>query len=373
MDNQTINQYRDAVDWYANTNLTSDDLILEKKIDKFYKTPTPANHYEIVAYLRDKAISPNARPLAETLDGIMNLEQMTEPAPASQPVAITIPDNMAPSILPAKTEIKTAEPSPAAESKEVGEVLRLAEPAAAPAPDNVTYIDPDTEVKIHQFAAEFPLMEGDEYEQFKDRMRRGQQSPVIMLNGELLDGRNRLKACRELGIKTMAVEYRGEKTDEQLITDLNIHRRHLTASQRAAYGLRLLPLHEKEAKERKKAGVADHSEIIRSGRAVDLAGAQVGVSGRYVEAANKIAQSSPELLPKLISGELTVPEAKKQIRTPKATPVPPEHKQYSITEAVVKILELIPDDAADELEAIAKESPPAIRKAIQARLDVRKV
>ena len=372
MGNQFIDQYRDAIDWYDNRKLTSDDLMLEKKIDKFYKTPTQANHSEIVAYLRDKAISSNATTLAETLDDMMKLEQTTESVPASKPVAITIPDNMVPpSILPPKTEIKAiAEPSPDVKSKEGGEALHLEEPVAAsvPVPENVFYIDPNAEVNIHKFAAEFPLMEGDEYEQFKGSIKLGQQSPVIMLNGELLDGRNRLKACRELGIKTMAVEYRGEKTAEELITDLNIHRRHLTPGQRAAYGLRLLPVLEHEAKERKNAGVADHSESIRSGRAVDLAGAQVGVNGRYVEDAKKIAESSPELFQKLINGEVTVPEAKKQIRALAPTPVPPEHKQYSITEAVIRILELIQDDAADELEAIAKESPPAIRKAIQMRL-----
>ena len=183
------------------------------------------------------------------------------------------------------------------------------------------------------------------------------------------DGRNRLKACRELGIKTMAVEYSGEKTAVQVITDLNIYRRHLTASQRAAYGLRLLPVLEHEAKERKKAGVADHSENIRSGRAVDLAGAQVGVNGRYIEDARTVANSSPELLQRLISGEITIPEAKKQIRQAKATPVQPEQILFSVGEAVARLLELIPEKDNPSLVEIAEHSPTAIRKAIEARLN----
>ena len=283
MDKKTIDRYRDAVDKYDDTTLTSDDLILEKKIEKFYKTPTLANHYEIAAYLLDKALSPHAGTLAVTLDGIMNLaEQTTEPVPALKAVAITTTDSMVPpAILPATAKINTvAEPS-AVKSKEGGEVLHLAEPVAAsvPVPDNVFYIEPDTEVKIHTSAAEFPLIEGNEYEQFKDRIRLGQQSPVIMLNGELLDGRNRLKACRELGIKTMAVEYRGDKTAEELIADLNIHRRHLTPSQRAALAVKLLPALEREAAERMEAGKSNPSQKIFQGKSVDIAGKQVGVSG----------------------------------------------------------------------------------------------
>ena len=140
MDKKTIDRYRDAVDKYDDTTLTSDDLILEKKIEKFYKTPTLANHYEIAAYLLDKALSSNAGTLALTLDGIMNLaEQTTEPVTALKAVAITTTDSMVPpAILPATAEIK-AEPSPAVKSKEGGEVLHLAEPVAAsvPVPNNV--------------------------------------------------------------------------------------------------------------------------------------------------------------------------------------------------------------------------------------------
>ena len=379
MQNIIIAQYREIFDRYLEEDLTNDDLKLGRKVDYFFKLKKMDKITEIVAFLRDKSISPNSLALADELEIMMTDEPIAEPTPVSNSSATIAP----PDIISAPAEISAYPPvqvavKAVAEASPVPKIDNAKEfqqqelsTASVPLPvsDNVFFIDPNDEVKIHEFAASFPQIEGDEYEQFIASIKLGQQSPVIILKGELLDGRNRLKACRELGIKTMAVEYSGEKTAVQVITDLNIYRRHLTASQRAAYGLRLLPVLEHEAKERKKAGVADHSENIRSGRAVDLAGAQVGVNGRYIEDARTVANSSPELLQRLISGEITIPEAKKQIRPAKATPVQPAKILFSVGEAVARLLELIPEKDNPSLVEIGEHSPTAIRKAIEARLN----
>ena len=377
MQNTIIAQYREIFDRYLEEDLTNDDLKLGRKVDYFFKLKKMDKITEIVAFLRDKSISPNSLALADELEIMMTDEPIAEPAP-SDSAAIVIDKKAVPTTIfchpppvqAAEKAVTEASPVPKRENAKEPQQQELSTTSAPlQVSDNVFYIDPNGEVKIHEFAASFPQIEGDEYEQFKASIKLGQQSPVLIFKGELLDGRNRLKACRELGIKTMAVEYSGEKTAVQVITDLNIYRRHLTASQRAAYGLRLLPVLEHEAKERKKAGVADHSENIRSGRAVDLAGAQVGVNGRYIEDARTVANSSPELLQRLISGEITIPEAKKQIRPAKATPVQTEKILYSVGEAVARLLELIPEKDNPSLVEIAEHSPTAIRKAIEVRLN----
>ena len=377
MQNTIIAQYREIFDRYLEEDLTNDDLKLGRKVDYCFKLKKMDKITEIVAFLRDKSISPNSLALADELEIMMTDEPIAEPAP-SDSAAIVIDKKAVPTTIfcppppaqAAEKAVTEASPVPKRDNAKEPQQQELST-ASVPLPvsDNVFFIDPNDEVKIHEFAASFPQIEGDEYEQFIASIKLGQQSPVIILKGELLDGRNRLKACRELGIKTMAVEYSGEKTAVQVITDLNIYRRHLTASQRAAYGLRLLPVLEHEAKERKKAGVADHSENIRSGRAVDLAGAQVGVNGRYIEDARTVANSSPELLQRLISGEITIPEAKKQIRPAKATPVQPAKILFSVGEAVARLLELIPEKDNPSLVEIGEHSPTAIRKAIEARLN----
>ena len=78
----------------------------------------------------------------------------------------------------------------------------------------------------------------------------------------------------------MAIEWKVPGTPEELIISLNLHRRHLTASQTAAVAVKLLPALEQDAAERMEAGVANPRGKIPQGKAVDLAGLLAGVSGK---------------------------------------------------------------------------------------------
>ena len=105
-------------------------------------------------------------------------------------------------------------------------------------------------MQYHKFANLFPLIEGDEFEQLKqDIQKNGQLEPVWLYEGQILDGRNRYRACSSLGIEAETREYEG---DEPLsfVLSLNLHRRHLSASQKAILTLEVLPLFEARAKER---------------------------------------------------------------------------------------------------------------------------
>jgi hypothetical protein len=54
---------------------------------------------------------------------------------------------------------------------------------------------------VHPAANLFPLLEGAAYESFLEDVRaRGQLFPIELWCGQLLDGRNRLRACNDLGI-----------------------------------------------------------------------------------------------------------------------------------------------------------------------------
>lgn len=123
--------------------------------------------------------------------------------------------------------------------------------------DEIYEIDPTTEsVDIHELAALFPKLEGNEFEQLKSSIEKGQQNPIIMHGKILLDGRNRYNACWELGIPVKAIQWDGSGTVEELILAQNLQRRHLSASQRAALAVKLLPALEQQAAERMKAGTA---------------------------------------------------------------------------------------------------------------------
>lgn len=93
---------------------------------------------------------------------------------------------------------------------------------------------------IHPAANLFPAMNDAEFEEFKEDIRQnGQQVPILVQNGQLIDGRHRYRACCELGIEPKMEEVPVEQSIERLVISLNQHRRHLIESQRAMIAARL--------------------------------------------------------------------------------------------------------------------------------------
>ncbi|RFP39440.1 S-adenosylmethionine-binding protein, partial [Klebsiella oxytoca] len=93
---------------------------------------------------------------------------------------------------------------------------------------------------IHAAANLFPAMNDSEFEEFKEDIRQnGQQVPILVQNGQLIDGRHRYRACCELGIEPKVEEVPVDQSIERLVISLNQHRRHLLESQRAMIAARL--------------------------------------------------------------------------------------------------------------------------------------
>jgi N6-adenosine-specific RNA methylase IME4 len=85
----------------------------------------------------------------------------------------------------------------------------------------------------HSFSALVPRSPADEYQMLKqDIAAKGLLNPAIMFEGKVLDGRHRLRACRELGIEPRFETYKGNDPRGFVISQ-NVMRRHLSASQRA--------------------------------------------------------------------------------------------------------------------------------------------
>ena len=88
---------------------------------------------------------------------------------------------------------------------------------------------------VHPAADIFPLIEGPEFESFCEDIRtHGLMEPVVIdaASGQLIDGRNRVRACNRLGIEVAETHYLGSDVMQHVISH-NLHRRHLTDSQRA--------------------------------------------------------------------------------------------------------------------------------------------
>ena len=112
--------------------------------------------------------------------------------------------------------------------------------------------------KVHPAASFFPLIEGEEFDALVMSIKTvGLMNPIVLKDGMLIDGRNRLRAVLELqanhsSIKILTKELEADvKSISEYIFDTNIQRRHLTPDQRAMIGYQILPLiqQDREAKQ----------------------------------------------------------------------------------------------------------------------------
>jgi N6-adenosine-specific RNA methylase IME4 len=93
---------------------------------------------------------------------------------------------------------------------------------------------------------------------------------------------------------------------------LNLHRRHLSASQRAALAVELLPRFEADSRERQRGGRGGLLRVNLSeakGTSADQAAAITKVSGAYVKRAKMLKDEWPELFRQVRAGTLGLNEA----------------------------------------------------------------
>jgi ParB-like chromosome segregation protein Spo0J len=113
---------------------------------------------------------------------------------------------------------------------------------------------------VHPAAQLFPLLDeaSEDFAKLKNSIAdHGQQVPIVVRDGVLLDGRNRLRACLALGILANVEEYSGTLLPSELVGDLNLNRRHdLSPEERARIWaeLELMTQAERQAAAQKAAG-----------------------------------------------------------------------------------------------------------------------
>lgn len=174
--------------------------------------------------------------------------------------------------------------------------------------------------EYHEAANIFPMMAGEEFSALKQDIAENGMREAIWLHpdGRIIDGRNRYRACEELGIAPVYRTWDGRGSLVSFVVSLNLHRRHLTSGQRAVIGLDILPMLEAEAQvkeyERKTTFQKFEKSNMEPVHAAQQAAQQVGVNRQYISDVKKIAQEAPELIAPMRTGEMSVPQAKQVLK-----------------------------------------------------------
>ena len=179
-------------------------------------------------------------------------------------------------------------------------------------------------MEFHPVADIFPLLQGEEFEELKSDISTNGLIESIWLHpdGRIVDGRNRWRACTETNTNAHFQTWKGQGSLVRFVISLNIRRRHLDSSQRAAVAVDVLPMLEDEARERYKETVGrpekssqkiDTISDHNNGRATQQAAELFYTNRQYVSEAKALKKESPELFEQVKNGNLTIPNAKKEI------------------------------------------------------------
>jgi hypothetical protein len=200
----------------------------------------------------------------------------------------------------------------------------------------------------HPYAQLFPMQDRAEIESLAERIAKvGQIERGIVLDGKLLDGRNRQEACAIAGAEFKTMRWEDLPADVRAMGPLeyvvskNYDRRQLTKSQKSICAAEFAKALEAEAAERSAANLkqnasaqdefsqdngvdaAEESQapvkrgpgrprknpLPAVGKTSEVAGKRFGVSARSVDTAKSLLKKSPKKAAKVKAGETTLNKA----------------------------------------------------------------
>jgi hypothetical protein len=147
---------------------------------------------------------------------------------------------------------------------------------------------------VHPAADVFPMLASDELAELaSDIKANGLIHPIVVKDGELIDGRNRREACRIAGIKPATFELNGADPVAYILSS-NINRRHMTKGQRAMAVAMIYP--EGKPGERTDLHSATSSKIEE-------------VGAGYISMARTVLKWAPELASQVLAGAAVLDKA----------------------------------------------------------------
>lgn len=168
-----------------------------------------------------------------------------------------------------------------------------------------------TMYQAHPLAELLPAMSEDQYLALKsDIQTQGQYESIKLLDGIILDGRNRFRACTELGIQVKTEQWTGTDA-RQYVVSVNLKRRHLSANQRALAAASLATATRgRNQHTNKGAAVAAPSQ--------EEAAALFDVSPDSIQRAKKVlTDADPVIIEMVRNDELAIAKAAQVAKLPK--------------------------------------------------------
>jgi ParB-like chromosome segregation protein Spo0J len=158
------------------------------------------------------------------------------------------------------------------------------------------------EYEFHPLADLFPIFDKDSHgfkALIEDIKANKQLEPIWLLDGKILDGRNRYHACQHLKIDVRTRDFVGGDP-VGFVLSVNLHRRHLNTSQRALVAAKLATFTHGGDRSKAPIGGLTDAEVAKL----------LNVGERSVERARQVlAKGDPSLIEAVEQGQTSVTDA----------------------------------------------------------------
>jgi N6-adenosine-specific RNA methylase IME4 len=213
----------------------------------------------------------------------------------------------------------------------------------------------ETTYQSHRLAELIPLMSDEQYEALRaDVAKQGLLEPIVLYENQVLDGRHRYRACIATGTEPRFQQYGGDDPVAFVIS-LNVHRRHLTATQKGFIANDAVAAFEEDAKRHQGTRTDlqfNIPELVPESKAGEResrtkAAEAVGVNPHYVSDAKFVEREAPELVDACRDGSMNMKAAKREIRL----------QQKAVLVAAISALDPAPLDSIGPFPVIYADPP----------------
>ena len=308
---------------HENDNLTESSSFCKQKIQKAINNPGYDTFTGLKEYLERE--SPENETVQEIVDALtVVLKDIPKPTPQT-------PSVISSAMISTETKAVVIAPATATEIFEIA---------------------PTAEIKLHPYVELKPMPTKIEFERYVKAIKDfGQTTPVEFFSGQLINGLYQVEACRKLGIKIKAINWTGSEDELFLHVFGAENPIKLTAGQKAAYAVNLLPELERQAKIR----MTTPEKFFGGGQgeAREIAARLTGSNKKSVSDMKKIKAERPTLFKEVTAGKMTVNKAMIEAK------FRAEKKNPSIADELRATLDRLPDSEAEWLTAKVAQSGPA--------------